>query len=109
MAKARTAIVTGGAGFIGSHAVDACLARDMRVRVIDNLTGGRLVNLADHHNEPRLAVEERDIRSFLPGDTVFKDVDCVIHFAGIGDLVPSIERPLEYFSVNAQGTVHMLD
>ncbi len=57
------AIVTGGAGFIGSHMVDLCLARGMRVRVIDNLTGGRRANLAQHERDPRLALEERDIRS----------------------------------------------
>lgn len=104
-----TAIVTGGAGFIGSHTVDTCLAEGMRVRVIDNLTGGRLANLAHHGNEPRLSVEERDIRSFQPGDSVFRGADYVFHFGGIGDLVPSIEQPLEYLSVNAQGTIHMLE
>ena len=50
----RTAIVTGGAGFIGSHMVDALLARDYRVRVIDNLVGGREANLVQHRNDPRL-------------------------------------------------------
>ena len=109
MSGTRTAIVTGGAGFIGSHTVDLCLARGMRVRVIDNLTSGRLANLAHHAKESRLSVEERDIRSFAPDDAIFKDVNYVIHFAGIGDLVPSIERPLEYLSVNVQGTVHMLE
>ncbi len=109
MAADRIAIVTGGAGFIGSHAVDACLARGMNVRVIDNLTGGRRLNLSHLRNEARLALEERDIRSFQPGDPVFKDANIVLHFAGIGDLVPSIEHPLEYFSVNASGTVHMLE
>jgi UDP-glucose 4-epimerase len=109
MSAARTAIVTGGAGFIGSHAVDCCLARGLNVRVIDNLTGGRLVNLSHHASESRLTIEERDIRSFEPGDLLFKDAAYVLHFAGIGDLVPSIERPLEYVSVNAIGTAHMLE
>jgi UDP-glucose 4-epimerase len=104
-----TAIVTGGAGFIGSHTVDACLAKGMRVHVIDNLTGGRLANLAHHSSEPRLSVVERDIRSFQPGDSVFSGADYVFHFGGIGDLVPSIEEPLEYLSVNTQGTIHMLE
>src|SRR5436305_14381016 len=109
MSEVRTAIVTGGAGFIGSHAVDQCLAAGWRVRVVDNLTGGRLVNLSHLGNEPRVVVEQRDIRSFQPGDTIFKGVDYVLHFAGIGDLVPSIEQPLEYFSVHALGTAHILD
>jgi UDP-glucose 4-epimerase len=107
--ESTTAVITGGAGFIGSHAVDQCLAHGMRVRVIDNLTGGRLANLAHHGNEPRLAVEQRDIRSYQPGDPLFKDADYVLHFGGIGDLVPSIERPLEYMSVNVHGTIHMLE
>ena len=103
------ALVTGGAGFIGSHTVDRLLERGFRVRVIDNLSGGREQNLAHLRNDPRLAVELRDIRDYASGDPFFKDVERVIHFAGIGDIVPSIERPLEYMSVNVQGTVHMLE
>jgi UDP-glucose 4-epimerase len=109
MSEQKVAIITGGAGFIGSHAVDQCLARGMKVRVIDNLMGGRLANLAHHHNESRLIVEERDIRSYATNDPLFKDAAFVIHFGGIGDLVPSIERPLEYMSINVQGTFNMLE
>lgn len=103
------ALVTGGAGFIGSHMVDVLLEAGYRVRVIDNLVGGREENLAHLKNDPRLQVELRDIRSYEPGDAFFKDVQRVIHFAGIGDIVPSIERPAEYMSVNVQGTVQMLE
>ncbi len=103
------ALVTGGAGFIGSHMVDVLLARGYRVRVIDNLVSGREENLAHLHNEPRLEVELRDIRDYAPDDAFFKGVQRVIHFAGIGDIVPSIERPAEYMSVNVQGTVQMLE
>jgi UDP-glucose 4-epimerase len=109
MANAGIAIVTGGAGFIGGHMVDLCLARGMTVRVIDNLTGGNLRNLKQHNNDPRLTIEQRDIRSYEPGDSLFADANYVFHFGGIGDLVPSIERPLEYLSVNTQGTIHMLE
>lgn len=103
------AIVTGGAGFIGSHMVDLCLARGMRVRVIDNLAGGRRANLTQHERDPRLVLEERDIRSYAPDDLLFRDAQYVFHYGGIGDLVPSIERPAEYLSVNVQGTVSMLE
>lgn len=109
MAKAGIAIITGGAGFIGGHMVDLCLERGMTVRVIDNLTGGNLRNLKQHNNDPRLTIEQRDIRSYEPGDSLFADANYVFHFGGIGDLVPSIERPLEYLSVNTQGTIHMLE
>ena len=101
------AVVTGGAGFIGSHMVDLLLARGYRVRVIDN--GGREANLAHHAGEPRLAFEQRDIRRLEPGDTLFKDAELVFHFAGIGDIVPSIERPIDYMDTNVQGTVRVLE
>jgi UDP-glucose 4-epimerase len=110
MSAARhTAIVTGGAGFIGSHMVDHLLDRGYRVRVIDNLSGGRLKNLAHHDGNPDLAFEEADIREFAPDSAVFRDAAYVLHFAGIGDIVPSIERPIEYMDTNIQGTVHVLE
>lgn len=103
------AVITGGAGFIGSHAVDLAVERGYRVHVIDNLTGGRLSNLKQHANNPDVVVEQKDIRSVLPEDTLFRDSQIVLHFAGIGDIVPSIERPTDYMSVNVQGTVHVLE
>ena len=102
------AIVTGGAGFIGSHMVDLLIDKGFEVRVIDNLVGGREENIA-HHRDEQLTFEQRDIRSFKPGDILFKDAKFVFHFAGIGDIVPSIEQPLEYMSANVQGTAHMLE
>jgi len=105
----KVAVVTGGAGFIGSHMVDLLIARDFRVRVIDNLIGGRRANIAQHANNPNVTFASADIRSVKPGNPLFRDVDYVFHFAGIGDIVPSIEQPVEYMSVNVQGTVHMLE
>lgn len=102
------AIVTGGAGFIGSHMVDLLIEEGFEVRVIDNLVGGREENLA-HHSKDSLLFECRDIRGFFPGDSLFKKTQYVFHFAGIGDIVPSIEQPLEYLSANVQGTAHMLE
>jgi len=105
----KVAVVTGGAGFIGSHMVDVLLERDYRVRVIDNLTGGRTANLAQHARDPDLSFEESDIRDLLPDASLVRGADYVFHFAGIGDIVPSIERPLEYMNTNVQGTVHVLE
>lgn len=102
------AVVTGGAGFIGSHMADLLIAGGYEVRVIDNLVGGREANLAHLHHDP-LTFERRDIRSFAPDDKLFKGAQYVFHFAGIGDIVPSIEQPLEYMSANDLGTVHMLE
>ena len=108
MTSRPVAIVTGGAGFIGSHMVDLLVENGFEVRVIDSLVGGREENLSHHGNDP-LVFERRDIRSFTPGDALFKGAEYVFHFAGIGDIVPSIERPLEYMSANVQGTVQMLE
>ena len=103
------AVVTGGAGFIGSHMVDVLVERGFSVRAIDNLAGGREENLAPHRNNPDLVLEKRDIRSCSPDDRLFRGARYVFHFAGIGDIVPSIERPLEYMSANVQGTAHVLE
>jgi UDP-glucose 4-epimerase len=108
-ATRQIAVVTGGAGFIGSHMVDHLLDRNYRVRVIDNLSGGRLANLAHHRGNPDLAFEQADIRDLEPDAALFDGADYVLHFAGIGDIVPSIERPIEYMDTNVQGTVRVLE
>ena len=109
MTTKPVAIVTGGAGFIGSHMVDALVERGYAVRVIDSMIGGREENLAHLASNPDVVLEKRDIRSYAPDDALFRGAKYVIHFAGIGDIVPSIERPMEYMSANVQGTVHMLE
>jgi len=103
------ALVTGGAGFIGSHMVDLLLDRGFSVRVIDSLISGRLENIAHHLDNDSFTLEERDIRAYVPGDSFFRGVQYIFHFAGIGDIVPSIERPMEYMSVNTLGTVNILE
>lgn len=103
------AVVTGGAGFIGSQMVDLLLEKGFSVRAIDNLVGGRRENLAQHAHNADFVLEERDIRGCKPDDALFRGARYVLHFAGIGDIVPSIENPAEYMSANVQGTVHMLE
>jgi UDP-glucose 4-epimerase len=109
MTERPIAVVTGGAGFIGSHAVDALLERGYRVRVVDNLVGGRESNLGHHGSNQDLSLDRSDIRDLQPDSPVFADARSVFHFAGIGDIVPSIERPIDYMSVNVQGTVRVLE
>ncbi len=109
MAPKPIAVVTGGAGFIGSHMVDLLLDRGYSVRVIDNLAGGCERNLAHLADNPDLACEWRDIRGVVEDDALFREARYVIHFAGIGDIVPSIEQPVEYMEVNIQGTVKVLE
>jgi len=103
------AVVTGGAGFIGSHMVDLLVGRGFRVHVLDNLLGGRAGNLAQHRANADVVLDERDVRALPPADPAFAGALYVFHFAGIGDIVPSIERPAEYMSVNVFGTVQVLE
>jgi len=102
-------VVTGGAGFIGSHMVDLLIDRGFHVRVIDNLAGGHKANLAHHQSSPHLESFWLDIRALEPNSAVFKSAQYVFHFAGIGDIVPSIERPIDYMDTNVQGTVRVLE
>jgi UDP-glucose 4-epimerase len=106
---APIAIVTGGAGFIGSHMVDLLLECGYQVRVIDSLVGGRLENLSHVARHERLRVEVADIRDVAPGSGLFEGARYVFHFAGIGDIVPSVERPVEYLSANVMGTIAALE
>jgi UDP-glucose 4-epimerase len=103
------AVVTGGAGFIGSHMVDTLIGAGFAVRVIDNLSGGHRSNLAHLKDHPDLAYRWQDIRTLEPDSPIFADAQYVFHLAGIGDIVPSIEQPTQYMDTNVQGTVRVLE
>ncbi len=105
----QTALVTGGAGFIGSHMVDLLLSKNMKVRVIDNLTGGHLENLSHHRGNKNFIFAKKDINKIKTSDAIFKEVDYIFHFAGIGDIVPSIENPQRYLETNTMGTLKILE
>jgi UDP-glucose 4-epimerase len=109
MSRSRIAVVTGGAGFVGSHLVDLLLDRGFKVRVVDNLVGGRESNLSHRADHPSLSRHWMDVRALEPGSPLFADARYVFHLAGIGDIVPSMERPAEYMDVNVQGTVRVLE
>lgn len=103
------AIVTGGAGFIGSHMVDLLLNEGFKVCAIDNLVCGTPENIKHHKDNPDFEFQNRDIRDIADDDESFQNVKYVFHFAGIGDIVPSIEKPIDYMSTNVQGTVRVLE
>ena len=105
----KKAIVTGGAGFIGSHMVDLLMSKNYYVIVIDNLVGGHKRNLKHHLKNKNFKFIKQDICSLDSNSTIFKNVDYVYHFAGIGDIVPSIEKPLDYIDVNLNGTIKVLE
>ena len=105
----KVAIVTGGAGFIGSHMVDLLISKNYQVRIVDNLSGGHKKNLKHCLKNRNLHFKKIDICKLKKNDNFFKNVDYVFHFAGIGDIVPSIERPADYMKNNVQGTIKVLE
>jgi len=103
------ALVTGGCGFIGSHIVDRLIGEGFEVVVIDNLSTGRLLNLAHHKGNPRLTIHVADIAGHEQILPFFEGIDHVYHLAALADIVPSIERPLEYHRANVDGTISVLE
>ena len=105
----KTVLITGGAGFIGSHTVDLFLKKGFKVKIIDNLSGGREENISHNKNNKNLFAEFKDIRKIKADWSYLKDINYVIHFAGIGDIVPSINNPKKYISNNFNGTLNLLE
>ncbi len=107
--EAIRALVTGGAGFIGSHLVERLLADGHSVKVLDNFSSGRIENLSQVKNNPRISIHQVDVADYKKVEPLVKDIDWVFHIAGKADIVPSIQRPLDYHHTNVDGTVNMLE
>lgn len=101
-------LVTGGCGFIGSHLAEQLLSQGHEVVILDNLSCGRLANIASFEKHPNLRVVTSDIVDREQIAPAFTGVDWVFHLAGIADIVPSIERPDAYFQNNVVGTLNVL-
>lgn len=100
-------LITGGAGFIGSHLSDLLLKNGHDVLVIDNLSGGWMKNIKPAMENPKFRFVNADIRSKL--DHYFEGIDWVFHLAALADIVPSIEQPRSYFETNVDGTFNVLE
>ena len=103
------ALVTGGAGFIGSHLVERLLADGHTVVVLDNFATGRPENLAHVRGNPRLTIHRVDVADYEKIHRYFAGVDWVFHLAALADIVPSIQRPLAYHKANVDGTIAVLE
>ena len=93
-------LVTGGAGFIGSHIVDRLLDDSHEVVVIDNYSTGRPENLCHWKSHPRLTIQEEDTVNFDAIAPLFEGVEQVFHLVALADIVPSIQVPLVYHRAN---------
>lgn len=105
----KNALITGGAGFIGSHLAEQLIASGYGVVVVDNLASGRTANLGSILEHPKFRFVEADICDVKSMEPAFEGIDFVFHLAGLADIVPSIEQPNEYFNVNATGTLNVLE
>jgi UDP-glucose 4-epimerase len=100
-------IVTGGAGFIGSHLVDGLLDLGHEVVVLDNFSTGRKANL--DHVKDKIKLVKCDLSNKGEWIEEFKNVDWVFHLASLADIVPSIQNPESYFRSNVDATFYVLE
>lgn len=99
-------LVTGGAGFIGSHSVDRLLESGARVRVLDNFSSGRRENLNAH---PALEIISGDIRDRAAVDAALQGISHVLHLAAQVSVVASVEEPVDSAATNIGGFLNVLD
>jgi UDP-glucuronate 4-epimerase len=107
-------LVTGGAGFIGSHLIDALLAAGDEVTVVDNFDpfyprAVKDANIAAHRGHPRWRLAEVDLRDRVGLSTLTGTFDVIVHLAAKAGVRPSIEDPLSYQDVNVAGTQNLLE
>ena len=102
-------LVTGGAGFIGSHLVTQLLADGHSVIVLDNFSTGRQENLTHLRGNNDLRLVQIDITNLEKIKQYFEGIDWVFHLAALADIVPSITEPIKYFDSNVNGTAMVLE
>jgi UDP-glucose 4-epimerase len=107
MSQARSVLVTGGAGFIGSHLVEALLGEGYHVRVVDNLATGHRSNLA--HVEGRIGWIEGDLADFAVARRAAEGMDYVFHQAAIPSVPRSVREPLASHESGPTATINMLE
>jgi nucleoside-diphosphate-sugar epimerase len=108
MASPSVVLVTGGAGFIGSHLVERLLADGHRVRVLDNFSTGRRANLGFARGNRRLEVIRGDLRNLATVERAVRGVATVFHQAAMRSVPRSVADPLGCHAANATGTLHVL-
>ena len=100
-------IITGGAGFIGSHLAEKIYSMGHNVTIIDNFSAGNLENLSKL--KKKVKIIKANIKNLKKIEKYFKKVDIVFHLAALADIVPSIQNPNDYFQSNVTGTFNILN
>ena len=106
--KKKKVLITGAAGFIGSHTVDKFIENNFIVYGLDNFSTGNEKNISHLKSEKNFFFEKIDLLKNINKNFI-KDCDYIVHFAGLGDIVPSIEYPNKYFRNNFNGTLNLLN
>jgi UDP-N-acetylglucosamine 4-epimerase len=101
-------LVTGGAGFIGSHIVDELMEEGFDVTVIDNLDTGRPDNSAHHQHKKNFHFVKGDIRDFDLVKETMKDINAVFHEAALASVTRSVKNPILTNDINVGGTLNLL-
>jgi UDP-glucose 4-epimerase len=101
-------LVTGGAGFIGSHLVDRLVSDGKQVKVLDNLSSGNMENIQRHMDSGKVEFLKGDIRDYLVVKKAVEGVSAVVHLAAQISVFCSIENPAETYDVNTYGTLKLL-
>lgn len=104
MIKGSKVVVTGGAGFIGSHVVEGLLKEGAEVHIVDNLSGGK-----EEKVNKKATFHNIDIRKISEIEPIMKDASYVFHLAALPRVQYSIDNPIETFEINALGTLNILD
>lgn len=107
--KYTRVLVTGGAGFIGSHLVDRLLKNGLDVKVIDDLSSGRLDNIQSHVGKSNFCFIKGDVRKRGTVKEALKDVEVVFHAAAFVSVIQSINNPFITNEVNICGTLNLLE
>ena len=109
MKKISKALVTGGAGFIGSHIVDHLLSKEIETYVIDDLSTGSLANLQDHKQNKLLHVIVDDAKKITSLLSDVSDIDVVFHEAAIASVPKSVSNPMLVHDVNVNTTLEIMN
>ncbi len=105
----NSALVTGGAGFIGSHLVDELISRGYRVRVIDNLSSGDYAFLSRHEGRKDFEFVRADLKNKESVERVVKGIDTVFHYAANPEVRLSVQEPEVHFKENLLATFNLLE
>ena len=100
-------LITGGAGFIGSHLAEHLLKKNNKITIIDNFSTGNLSNIRDIKDKVKII--SANVSKIGTWGNFFKNKDIVFHLAALSDIVPSVENPSDYFNSNVVGTYNVLE